>query len=140
MSLIKWGEGEEFGNVIVDRNRMMQLMLDEFRDTRIPLCGTHDDFYNFALHFSHIYRVAVENSLGVLEYKWERMDDDHWVHATLYMRVGLSKFSEDGQVFIGSPQSYISGPTILPGDVVRINPTVNFEYEEQEFDDWRNNC
>lgn len=80
LQLITWGVNDETGNVRVDRNRAIQLVIDEFRDKRIPLNGTEEEWYDVALHFTHIYRVSEENDLGVPESKWERFDDDHFVH------------------------------------------------------------
>lgn len=63
--LIRWGEKEEFGIVVVDRNRMMQLMIDQFRDTgRITLNGTKEDFKEFASHFDSLYKVVTETNYG----------------------------------------------------------------------------
>ena len=81
MQLIRWGEKDESGNVLVDRNRMIQLLVDYWRDKRIRLYrGTKEDWHEYWLHWSHIYRIAEENSLGVTEYKWLRSDRDDWVH------------------------------------------------------------
>jgi len=43
MQLIRWGKDAEFGNVLADRNRMIQIVVDEFNDERITLQGTRDD-------------------------------------------------------------------------------------------------
>lgn len=43
MQLIRWGKDQEFGNVLADRNRMIQIVVDEFNDSRITLQGTRDE-------------------------------------------------------------------------------------------------
>ncbi len=97
--LIRWGEGNEFGNVVVDRNRMIQLVIDELIDKRIPLQGTEEDWWDYWLHWSHIYKVREENSLGVIESRWERSDRDDWAHSTVYWRVGMDRFgAEKGDI------------------------------------------
>lgn len=99
--MIKWGEHEEFGTVIVDRNRMIQLIVEQMRDTgRIVLNGTREDWKTFASHFGNIYRTAKETPFGV-EYIWERNGPDHYVHALLYGLVGLDKFAEAKASIIG---------------------------------------
>lgn len=92
--LITWGKGQEAGAVVVDRNRMIQLLVDEFTDKRIPLWGKESDWYDYYLHWANIYRVEEENALGVPVKRWERSGDDHWVHASLYWRIGISRFAE----------------------------------------------
>jgi len=141
LQLIHYGENEELGNVIVDRNRMMQVLIDEFRDKRIPLNGTEDDWYDVALHFTHIYRTTEENDLGVPESKWERFDDDHFVHAILYWRVGMARFGQgDGKIFMNTGMETIdTGHEIMPDNTVEgISPKklFNFEYPSKD-DDWR---
>lgn len=97
MQLISWGENEEMGNVVVDRNRVMQILIEEFRTRRISLNGKKADWWDYWLHWSNIYRVGEENALGVIIYQWLRSGPDHWCHATLYWRVGMSKFASSGE-------------------------------------------
>lgn len=99
LELIKWGEGDDRGIVTVDRNRMMQLIVEQLRDTgRIRLCGTVEDWKLFAEHFGNMYRTAKETPYGV-EYIWERNGPDHFCHTLLYALVGLDRFDEtDAQV------------------------------------------
>ncbi len=141
LQLITWGINEETGNVRVDRNRAIQLVIDEFRDKRIPLNGSEDDWYDVALHFTHIYRVTEENKLGVPESKWERFDDDHFVHAMVYWRVGMSRFGTGGaKIFMNDTTYMKESPEIMPDQTMpAIDPKklYNFEMPERE-DDWRN--
>lgn len=106
MQLIRWGEKEEAGNVIVDRNRAIQLVIDEFKDKRIPLHGTKEDWYDYWLHWSHIYRTKEEDGLGVMRYKWVRSDRDDWVHATVYWRVGMDRFGTQPGSFVGNKRIF----------------------------------
>jgi hypothetical protein len=120
--LIRWGEKDEFGNVVVDRNRMIQYVIDEFKDKRLNLYnGTKNEWYNYWLHWSHIYRVKEENNLNVMQYVWMRSDRDDWIHATVYWRVGISRFGGRGSIVLGEQ--------LLPQDSYIINPdqTVDFD-------------
>jgi hypothetical protein len=100
MELIKWGEKDESGAVIVDRNRMIDLLIGEFKDRRMVLQGVENDWYDYWLHWNAIYRIVEEDALGTLRKRWERNGADHLVHATLYWRVGMDRFgaAEDGAV------------------------------------------
>ncbi len=101
--IIRWGEGDEYGVVKVDRNRMMSLTVEHIRDIgRIRLNGSVEDFTLFASHFDNIYRekVIVKESTGKdaaslygNEYVWKRNGDDHFVHTLVYALVGLDKYA-----------------------------------------------
>lgn len=140
LQLIKWGNNDETGNVMVDRNRMIQLVIDEFRDKRIPLNGSEDDWYDVALHFTHIYRITEENKLGVPESKWERFDDDHYVHAVTYWRVGMSRFGmQEGKIFMNDTKFIRESPELTPDQTIpAIDPKKLFDMDyPQKEEDWR---
>lgn len=101
VELIKWGENEEYGKVTADRNRLIQLFIDEMVDKRVIFNGTESEWQEYTAHWLNIYRVWEENTLGVREFKWERTGADHYVHASIYARIGLSKFSETMATVMG---------------------------------------
>ena len=100
-NLIKWGEGEEFGRVACDRNRMIQLVVDEMNDKRIPLLGDLNKWWNFWLHCSHIFRTVEEDRLGNLVYVWQRSDRDDWFLAMVYYRIACERFAQKESSFEG---------------------------------------
>ena len=141
LQLIRWGQNDESGNVLVDRNRMIQMVIDEFRDKRIPLNGTEEDWYDVALHFTHVYRTNVVNALGETESKWERFDDDHFLHAVTYWRIGMSRFGmQEGRIFMNTNATPIpESPDILPGYSMTapdVKKVFDFEMPQKE-EDWR---
>lgn len=93
--LIEWGKDNEYGKVVADRNRVIQLLIDELMDRRVPINGSESDWHEYITHWLNIYRTKEENALGVLEYKWERTGPDHFVHAHVYQRIGMDKFADD---------------------------------------------
>lgn len=130
MQLIRWGEKDESGNVLVDRNRMLQLVIDEFREKRLKLYnGDQNQWYDYWLHWSHIYRIVEVDTLGIDRYVWMRSDRDDWCHATVYYRVGLTRFGTGGGVALPEihqgPDSYI----IEPDQTVKFNPDEMFRRE-----------
>jgi len=138
--LMRWGSKDEYGTVLADRNRMMQLVIDEASEKRFRLYnGNESDWYDYWLHWSHIYRKVEENTLGVLEYTWHRSDRDDWVHATVYWRIGVDKFGDSG--FIQNPVQKIEKDSYIlnPDSTVDFDPIDMFNlkgYDEEE--DWRN--
>jgi len=121
--LIRWGKGDESGNVLVDRNRMMQLVVQEIKEARFKLFnGSKGVWHEYWLHFSHIYRIWEKGAMDILKYKWLRSDRDDWVHATVYWRVGIDRFGDAGSI-VGvvdksEPNSYV----INPDNTVDFNP------------------
>lgn len=99
--IITWGKDMEYGKVVADRNRLIQLFIDEMRDKRVTFNGTEADWQDYITHWMNIYRSWEENALGVKEFKWERQGADHWVHASVYARIGLSKYQESKAKIIG---------------------------------------
>ena len=90
--LFSWNDTEL--SVTIDRNRAIQLIIDEFTDRRIPIYGNETDWYDYWVHWSHIYRVTEEDQLGQPKSKWMRSDRDDWVHATVYWRTGMDRFMQ----------------------------------------------
>lgn len=121
--VIRWGKGNEYGMVDVDRNKMIQLVVEQLRDIgRIRLNGDREDWLEFAKHFDNIYREQVvvkeakdkdNRTLYGPEYVWKRNGPDHYVHALLYALVGLDKYGQglakivDTDEFSSLPQGRI---------------------------------
>lgn len=109
--MIRWGENDDYGIVRVDRNRMMQLIVEQLRDYgRIRLNGIPDEWAEWAEHFGNIYREKIvvreakdkdDRSLYGAEYVWKRNGPDHYVHTLLYAIVGLQKYSDDLAKIVG---------------------------------------
>lgn len=99
-SIIKWGENEERGMVVVDRNKAIQLVIDEFTDRRIPLYGNKADYHDYITHWLNIYRTTEEDPSTLMpRYVWLRNGPDHLVHSTVYYRVGLDRFRQKNTDF-----------------------------------------
>lgn len=140
MQLMRWGSGEENGNVNVDRNRMIQLVIDEFKEKRLKLYrGTEEQWYDYWLHWSHIYRTVEEDTLGVKQYVWHRSDRDDWVHATVYWRVGVDRFGGTGMIIKNEEEPERKSYLINPDQTVSFNPDEMFKLQEEQEEDeeWR---
>lgn len=132
MQIVRWGKGDELGNVVVDRNRGLQMVIDEFAAKSIPLQGTQDDWEEYESHWATLYKVAGIDSLGVPTFSWETSNGmDHFAHATLYWRVGMDKFKNDGgKIFTGEPTDFPQSSYIRPDDTVTWKP--KFLYPQQD--------
>lgn len=114
LTLVRWGNKDESGSVLVDRNRLIQLLIDEFKSRRISINGIRSDWLEYWDHWNNIYRVAKEDSLHVIKYKWMRAGRDDYVHATVYWRVGMSRFcAGEGMIFSATPpEKFKTAPVI----------------------------
>ena len=138
--LVRWGKGEEHGAVSADRNRMIQLVVDEFRNKRIPVHGTEAEWYEYWLDWNHLAKTKTldPETNQVKGYKWIRSGRDHLALATIFWRVGMMRFAGMGAVMTPSapikPTSYM----VSPNQTVSFNPKEFFDkVEEQEEQDWR---
>lgn len=103
--LIRWGEDEEAGKVLVDRNRVVQLAVDQFNEQRIPIQGTGGDWQPFFEHCLNIYRVkeimGEENDPQYgWRWIWKRKGPDHWFLSLVYALVGMDRYGENAAEFI----------------------------------------
>lgn len=137
--IIRWGQNEEAGNVTVDRNRALQILIDDFANKKIPLQGTQDDWAEFQSHFATLYKINEVDTLGVPQFKWETSNGmDHFAHAANYWRIGMDRFKNDGgKIFTGDQIQFPQGVTIMND---RIQPLHKLQMSQREEDsDWRNN-
>lgn len=98
--LIRWGENEEHGKVLVDRNRTIQLAVDQINDQRISFNGSKEDWQPFFEHCMNIYRIkeitGEENDPQYgWRWVWKRKGPDHWFMSMIYALVGMNKYAED---------------------------------------------
>ena len=104
--LIRWGENAEYGKVLVDRNRMIQIAVDYWKEGVMGICGTKEDWQPYFNHWLNIYRVkdiqeGDENEpLYAWRWEWKRKGPDHWALADVYALVGMEKYAEDLAQFI----------------------------------------
>lgn len=135
--IIRWGKNTEAGNVIVDRNRGLQMVIDDFAGKKIPLQGTQDDWRDFQSHWDTLYKITELDSLGVPQFSWESSNGmDHWCHASLYWRVGMDRFKNDGgKIFTGEPTVFPNASILQPDNTMQVFP--KFIYQKEN-NDWRN--
>lgn len=121
--IIKWSENDK--EVIVDRNKAIQLVIDEFTDRRMVLFGNKTDYHDYINHFLNIYRIVEEDKSTLMPmYVWERNGPDHLVHSTVYYRVGLDKFKAGNTGFFEPADKRMEIGT--PGLEVKPNDTTSF--------------
>jgi hypothetical protein len=136
LGLVRWGSGKEYGNVITERNRTIQMIIDEFNDKRIPIQGTLGDWRNYIKHWLTLYKLEKTDALGTPTFSWESSNGmDHWVHATVYWRVGMERFG-GGDAKVLEPENNLS----WNAPKIKVDPfgKQEFIYEDTKSFDWRN--
>lgn len=137
-----WGSGDEHAAVTVDRNRAIQLCVDEFRMKRIRVHGTQDDWFEYWLDWNNLSKMKIldPDTNEPRGYKWIRHGRDHRALATVFWRVGMMRFAGMGAII--NPSVEISGPKsymVDPDQTVSFNPQEFFDkLEETKEEDWRN--
>jgi len=129
MQLVTWGKGDESGKVVADRNRIIQLVMDEFKAKSIPLKGNQKDWWEAWTHYANVYRVTEEDSVGQERFVYQRSGADHLVHAISYWRIGMDKFGmsqagsvkPDTEFMRGIGSSYAIDPMVggMPANAFR---------------------
>lgn len=124
MQIVRWGKNEELGNVVVDRNRGLQMVIDDFANKMVPLQGTQDDWSEYQSHWATLYKLTEVDALGVPTFSWESSNGlDHFCHATLYWRVGMDRFKNDGgKIFTGDDTDFPKSTYIRPDDTMPFKP------------------
>lgn len=99
--LTKWGDDDEFGKVSIDRNRVVQMIVDYIKEQRVVFNGTKSDWQPFFEHAMNIYRVKEitgkdENDPQYgWRWIWKRKGADHWFFSLVYAWIGFDKFGQD---------------------------------------------
>lgn len=122
--IINFKDGEEYGDVLADRNRVIQLVIDEFADRRIPLQGTQDDWSEYYSHWSGLARRKETDAVGNPVYVWEKADgNDHFALATIYFRIAMEKFgSGKGEIVDPSTRFNVAQAPEVSLDRKVLNP------------------
>lgn len=139
MELISWGKSDEHGSVSCDRNRMIQLVIDEFRTKAIPVHGSEEEWFDYWTDWNHLSKMKVidPDTNQVRGYKWVRNGRDHRALATVAWRVGISRFASPGKIITATntlkPNSYF----IDPDNTVKMHVNDLFFKEDGAEGDWR---
>jgi hypothetical protein len=141
----KWDDDKR--SVVADRNKMIQMVVDEFREKRIPLQGSEADWNEYYNDWNNLYRTTVTDATtGQFKgYRWIRVARDHRALATVNWRVGIARFS--GLGFIHKPGFDDVKPDsyyVTPDGKTEVSPlaeplkkAVNRFDEEEEEGEWR---
>lgn len=113
--LIRWGENEEQGKVMADRNRVIQLAVDQINDQRLTINGSVEEWQPFFNHALNIYRAKEIHDENEPTYGWRwvwmRKGPDHFFLSMIYAFIGMDKYAEDLAQIIGKDKFMAGVPT-----------------------------
>ncbi len=141
--IFTFGKGDDHRSVKVDRNRGIQLTVDEFRNKRIAVHGTQEDWYEYWLDWNNLAKLKVLDSETnqVKGYKWIRSGRDHRALATICWRAGMSRFAGMGNIIMPNEEIKPNSYELNPDNTVSLDPKKMFDKQfddmEAEDDDWR---
>ena len=103
---------------MVDRNRVVQMAVDEIKEQRMTFNGTKDDWAPFFAHAMNIYRVKEiqgqdENDPQYgWRWVWKRKGPDHWWFSFIYALIGFDRFQDDLAQIVSVKNNFMSGVPI----------------------------
>lgn len=104
--MMKWNDDD--GTVQVDRNKILQLCVDEMIEKRCPIAGTEADWHEYIGEWLGMYRTVDENALGMPVHYWNKAasgrTDFPFAHA--YWRIGMDRFMDASSTFHGAAASF----------------------------------
>ena len=138
--IFDWGKGDEQGSVRVDRNRGIQVVVDEFRHKRIPVHGDETDWYEYWLDWNNLAKIKILDPVTneVKGYKWVRSGRDHLALSTVCWRAGMSRFAGVGKVLNTETTPKANSYMMNPDQTADFDPEKLFDLmEDSQEKDWR---
>lgn len=103
--LVRWQTEDGVEKALADRNRVIQLSVDQINDGRIQFNGSKEDWQPFFDHALNIYRVKEiigddnDPQYG-WRWVWKRKGADHWYLSMCYALIGLDRFGQEMATFV----------------------------------------
>lgn len=93
LGIVRWGENKDFGVVLSDRTKLLDLVAGEITDGRMLYRMTGYALEDYIQHWGNIYRTIETDANGQERGVWVVQENkpDHYVHAHAYMRIALGK-------------------------------------------------
>lgn len=112
--IISWNDDE--GTVTADRNKGLQLLIDEMIDKRFPIYGTEAEWHEVWLEFSGMYRTEEESNLQTPVFKWNKPSTGRcdYPFCFLYYRIGMDRFLDAESTFHEAKQESFAQTGFTP--------------------------
>lgn len=128
---VKWDGASH--TVYSDRGKMLGLLIDEFADNKTRFQMKPEELELYIKHWSNVYKVKKEDSLGIEHEIWDTSGENHLVMATLYARLALDKIGDGGTKLIEySGEKLPTAPTNKAPSIDKI-----LQHQNKSPDDWK---
>lgn len=93
LGVIRWGENANKGVVYADRTKIFDAVAQEITETTLLFRQSPHKLEEYIQHWGNIYRTIEVDSKGIPKGIWVTKEGkpDHWAHATIYMRIAMTK-------------------------------------------------
>lgn len=121
--MAKWNDVDK--SVLIDRDKIIQLVVDEFTERRIPLQGDAQDWMDYWKHWSRLYRTVEENNMGIQKFHLAKSDTpSDYPFSTFYWRVMIDRFADAAVSFAEPTRNAVFA---LEGMEIKANNTAVFQ-------------
>ncbi len=97
--IIRWNDTD--GTVVADRNKMIQLVIDEMINKRFSMYGTESDWEDVWLEWAGMYRTVEESQLQTPIFMWNKPSSGRcdYPFSALYYRIGIDRYKQESSTF-----------------------------------------
>lgn len=130
---IRFKEGKDFGVVMADRTKLIDIVATEINDGRLKFRLPGKDMETYITHWSNTARIVETTDKGIERGVWTKdpSKPEHLVHATAYMRIALSRtLGTGGAMNFAEPKTGASKPKadyVSPAGLLTFNLTEAIE-------------
>lgn len=92
LGVVRWGDKKDYGVVYSDRTKIMDLVASEITEQKLMFRISDKDMNEYITHWENTFRtLEVDEKTGAEKGDWVHQGPDHYAHATVYMRIALSR-------------------------------------------------
>ncbi len=92
LGTVRWGEKKDYGVVYSDRTKIMDLTASEISEQKLMFRISPHEMDAYISHWENTFRtLEVDEKTGAEKGSWVHQGPDHFAHATVYMRIALSR-------------------------------------------------
>ena len=82
--------------VFSDRTKIIQHTIDKFVNREVRIQLKPEELTEYVKHWTALYKVVEQDSMGIDRDVWESSGDDHFVFATVYAIIAAEKMEKGG--------------------------------------------
>lgn len=92
LGTVRWGENKDYGVVYSDRTKIMDLVASEISEQKLMFRIAPQEMDEYIKHWENTFRtLEADEKTGAEKGSWVHQGPDHFAHASIYMRIALSR-------------------------------------------------